>query len=129
MLYEFVCDKCGKKYERGTNEPFLCECGNMTRRVFTAPFIVVRGGSKDEQITDDILKDFYKGQDEINRGIISKTEIEVGMEGMVKQAERVGKDPAYNVGVPPKLTKEQMKKKADEQRERIEKSLIKYGRK
>jgi len=129
MIFEFVCDNCKKRYERNSNQPFRCECGNITRRIYSMPAVIVKGGTKDEQITDNLLNDFYRGQEELKEGKITQTEIEVAKEKMIDRAKKMGRDPGYVIGQPPKLTKEEMAKKAKEQKEMIERDLTKYGRK
>ena len=40
MIYEFVCDECGKHYETdqkmNDSHEYTCECGEKTRRIYTA---------------------------------------------------------------------------------------------
>ena len=129
-IYGFNCEQCGRSVDLPTNVPFPCPyCRGVLQRVFTAPMVIIRGGVNSEIATDRMLNDFYKGQDEIKRGELTDTEIDVAREQNVRRCEKTGGDPGYFSGTPPTLTKKQMADKAKKQKKVIEDNLIQRGTK
>ena len=51
MTYNYICDKCQKKYEitkrvKDYNRKELCECGEVIRKVYNAVSIKTNDGYK-----------------------------------------------------------------------------------
>lgn len=47
-MYEFVCSKCGKKFDDlvplGTEEILCPKCGGVANKVMSAPSFILKGG-------------------------------------------------------------------------------------
>jgi len=116
MVYTFVCEECDQKVDVKENSAPTCpNCNKPMRRVFYPPQLILHSNSKAQGEIDKALADFYKGQEELDRSELTQMEIEDSYALLEKRAEKLGKDKGYYFQNPPKLTKEEMAKKAQEQ--------------
>ncbi len=114
--FTFKCPQCNAEIEIEQNKAPECQkCKVTMKRVFTPPMIIIHSDLKYSDEADNMLKDFYKGQSELDRGELTDMEMDISKEYLVKRAEKLGIDQGYYTGNPPKLSKEEMKKKAEEQ--------------
>lgn len=67
MIFEYVCDKCGTKYDANgrigapPETPMCTTCGNATRRLFSRPGITYHGSGF--YSTDKVLSEPVKDTD------------------------------------------------------------------
>jgi len=124
MVYTFVCEECGQKVDVNENSAPTCpHCNKPMRRVFYPPLLILHSDSKAQDEVDKALTDFYKGQEELDRSELTQMEIEDSYALLEKRAEKLGKDKGYYFQNPPKLTKEEMAKKAQEQIDQAKKLI------
>lgn len=122
--FVFECSKCNTIVETSSREAPECTfCKIKMQRVYTAPMVIIRGGIKAEIEADEAIKDYYRGQMELDRGELTQTEIEERNYQILKRCEKTGMDPGYILGNPKPLSKEELAERAKKQREEIERSL------
>ena len=136
MIYEYKCKACGKVIERFEKMEWehispSCPCGAKTYRVFSSPQLVIHGHSVSKDIAlDKEMQEIYKAQSTEEQMKTTDTEIEVGKEQLENRAKHLGIEKERLIGgKAPKMTKEEIKKKATNQGDLIRKSLKKYGKK
>jgi len=124
MVYTFVCEECGWKVDTKENSAPTCpQCGKSMQKVFYPPQLILHSDAKAQDEIDKALADFYKGQEELDKGELTQMEIEDSYALLEKRAEKLGKDKGYYFQNPPKLTKEEMAKKAQEQIDQVKKLI------
>ena len=136
MLYQYRCDSCGRVVERwekmdSQHTPPNCPCGAKMYRVYSSPQIIIHGHSISKDIAiDKEMQQINKAQSLDEQIETTDTEIEVGKEQLERRAKHLGTEKERLLGgAMPKMTKEEIKKKAENQGDLARKSLRKYGKK
>lgn len=125
-FYEFECLKCGEKTTvyYHINEEMVCickKCNVKMNRVFSSPFIVIKGSSPTKELEIDKEMQLIKKALSDDRPV-TKTEFEVAAEQLEKRAEKRGENKeellhsVLGIGKGKKITKEELKIKAEKQR-------------